>query len=149
VYTPIRQRENDDTRINIEFGPVAQRLEQQTHNLLVVGSSPTGPTRVPATIVLGITATCEPDHRFFCAPCRNVGSLNHCDLQTAIFKYPFTAPREAKDKHHTVNKPRKVFVPRFATIRRNSEHPTHFYQEISQHVQQPEFPQWRHSDEDH
>jgi hypothetical protein len=25
-------------------GPVAQRLEQQTHNLLVVGSSPTGPT---------------------------------------------------------------------------------------------------------
>ncbi len=26
-------------------GPVAQRLEQQTHNLLVVGSNPTGPTR--------------------------------------------------------------------------------------------------------
>src|ERR1041384_8595162 len=25
-------------------GPVAQRLEQQTHNLLVVGSNPTGPT---------------------------------------------------------------------------------------------------------
>ena len=27
-------------------GPVAQRLEQQTHNLLVVGSSPTGPTKI-------------------------------------------------------------------------------------------------------
>jgi hypothetical protein len=26
-------------------GPVAQRLEQQTHNLLVVGSNPTGPTK--------------------------------------------------------------------------------------------------------
>jgi hypothetical protein len=26
------------------WGPVAQRLEQQTHNLLVVGSNPTGPT---------------------------------------------------------------------------------------------------------
>jgi hypothetical protein len=26
-------------------GPVAQWLEQQTHNLLVVGSSPTGPTK--------------------------------------------------------------------------------------------------------
>src|SRR6185437_2205660 len=27
------------------WGPVAQRLEQQTHNLLVVGSNPTGPTK--------------------------------------------------------------------------------------------------------
>ena len=26
------------------FGPVAQRLEQGTHNPLVVGSNPTGPT---------------------------------------------------------------------------------------------------------
>ena len=26
------------------FGPVAQRLEQQTHNLLVAGSNPAGPT---------------------------------------------------------------------------------------------------------
>src|SRR5579863_6122477 len=30
--------------LNWAYGPVAQRLEQQTHNLLVVGSSPTGPT---------------------------------------------------------------------------------------------------------
>ena len=29
------------------WGPVAQRLEQQTHNLLVVGSNPTGPTTKP------------------------------------------------------------------------------------------------------
>jgi hypothetical protein len=29
------------------LGPVAQRLEQQTHNLLVVGSSPTRPTITP------------------------------------------------------------------------------------------------------
>ena len=28
----------------VRGGPVAQRLEQQTHNLLVVGSNPTGPT---------------------------------------------------------------------------------------------------------
>ena len=31
-------------------GPVAQRLEQQTHNLLVVGSNPTRPT----TLVRGV-----------------------------------------------------------------------------------------------
>jgi hypothetical protein len=29
----------------VRWGPVAQWLEQQTHNLLVVGSSPTGPTK--------------------------------------------------------------------------------------------------------
>lgn len=29
---------------NILIGPVAQRLEQGTHNPLVVGSNPTGPT---------------------------------------------------------------------------------------------------------
>jgi hypothetical protein len=28
----------------LEKGPVAQRLEQQTHNLLVAGSNPAGPT---------------------------------------------------------------------------------------------------------
>ena len=27
-----------------QFGPLAQRLEQRTHNPLVVGSNPTGPT---------------------------------------------------------------------------------------------------------
>lgn len=27
-------------------GPVAQRLEQSAHNRLVVGSTPTGPTRM-------------------------------------------------------------------------------------------------------
>ena len=37
---------------NILTGPVAQRLEQGTHNPLVVGSSPTGPT-----IVLGFNIT--------------------------------------------------------------------------------------------
>ena len=29
------------------IGPVAQRLEQWTHNPLVVGSNPTGPTETP------------------------------------------------------------------------------------------------------
>ena len=32
---------------NTEPGPVAQRSEQGTHNPLVVGSNPTGPTFVP------------------------------------------------------------------------------------------------------
>ena len=31
---------------NRKFGPLAQWLEQQTHNLLVVGSNPTGPTSI-------------------------------------------------------------------------------------------------------
>src|SRR5208282_3100372 len=30
-------------------GPVAQRLEQQTHNLLVPGSNPGGPTKISAS----------------------------------------------------------------------------------------------------
>ena len=30
--------------LNFKHGPVAQRLEQQTHNLLVPGSNPGGPT---------------------------------------------------------------------------------------------------------
>jgi hypothetical protein len=29
-------------------GPIAQRLEQQTHNLLVLGSNPSGPTTRPS-----------------------------------------------------------------------------------------------------
>ena len=33
-------------------GPVAQWLEQQTHNLLVVGSSPTGPTKYAVALKL-------------------------------------------------------------------------------------------------
>src|SRR6185312_5626947 len=34
------------TCATLELGPVAQRLEQQTHNLLVAGSNPAGPTTV-------------------------------------------------------------------------------------------------------
>ena len=30
--------------IELDLGPIAQRLEQQTHNLLVRGSNPCGPT---------------------------------------------------------------------------------------------------------
>jgi hypothetical protein len=37
------------------WGPVAQRLEQQTHNLLVVGSNPTGPTMLPSRPALRVT----------------------------------------------------------------------------------------------
>jgi hypothetical protein len=42
----------------LSSGPVAQRLEQQTHNLLVVGSNPTGPTKTiePQTDSLGNSA---------------------------------------------------------------------------------------------
>jgi hypothetical protein len=32
----------------MELGPIAQRLEQQTHNLLVLGSNPSGPTKLPS-----------------------------------------------------------------------------------------------------
>ncbi len=32
------------------FGPVAQWLEQGTHNPLVVGSNPTGPTKISSTV---------------------------------------------------------------------------------------------------
>jgi hypothetical protein len=41
-------------------GPVAQRLEQQTHNLLVVGSSPTGPTsKIRQSASLTETSGCD------------------------------------------------------------------------------------------
>src|SRR5437762_4458455 len=33
--------------ITVSFGPVAQRLEQRTHNPLVLGSNPSGPTSSP------------------------------------------------------------------------------------------------------
>ena len=35
------------------FGPVAQRLEQGTHNPLVVGSNPTGPTTLTSLSSIG------------------------------------------------------------------------------------------------
>jgi hypothetical protein len=41
-----RQATSDFNMLNSLSGPVAQRLEQQTHNLLVVGSNPTGPTSI-------------------------------------------------------------------------------------------------------
>ena len=34
------------SKINYDLGPIAQRLEQQTHNLLVRGSNPCGPTSI-------------------------------------------------------------------------------------------------------
>ena len=39
-------QQNDENPYYHVFGPVAQWLEQGTHNPLVVGSSPTGPTFV-------------------------------------------------------------------------------------------------------
>jgi hypothetical protein len=50
------------------MGPVAQRLEQQTHNLLVLGSNPSGPTRrrtidrVSRHLALG-SISCQPLNR--------------------------------------------------------------------------------------
>ena len=38
---------------NILIGPVAQRLEQGTHNPLVVGSNPTGPTILKSLSLTG------------------------------------------------------------------------------------------------
>ena len=38
---------------NILIGPVAQRLEQGTHNPLVVGSNPTGPTILKSLSLMG------------------------------------------------------------------------------------------------
>ena len=38
---------------NILTGPVAQRLEQGTHNPLVVGSNPTGPTTLTSLSSIG------------------------------------------------------------------------------------------------
>lgn len=38
---------------NILIGPVAQRLEQGTHNPLVVGSNPTGPTILKSLSTIG------------------------------------------------------------------------------------------------
>ena len=35
------------------LGPVAQRLEQGTHNPLVVGSNPTGPTTLTSSFAIG------------------------------------------------------------------------------------------------
>ena len=50
----------------VRVGPVAQRLEQQTHNLLVVGSNPTGPTIFPITY-----ADFDP----FCDPLAEIAML--------------------------------------------------------------------------
>jgi hypothetical protein len=36
-------------------GPVAQRLEQQTHNLLVPGSNPGGPTTTQQSLTTEVT----------------------------------------------------------------------------------------------
>ena len=36
--------------VSIEAGPVAQRLVQETHNLLVAGSNPAGPTTIEPNI---------------------------------------------------------------------------------------------------
>jgi hypothetical protein len=45
-------------RISLENGPIAQRLEQGTHNPLVVGSNPTGPKRLTQSL----TTPCAYTH---------------------------------------------------------------------------------------
>ena len=47
-------------------GPRAQRLEQETHNPLVVGSNPSRPT---------ICAPDDPDHRIASSSCPDCGSV--------------------------------------------------------------------------
>lgn len=43
-------------------GPVAQRLEQRTHNPLVVGSNPTGPTKFANQITRGLSQLTQRTH---------------------------------------------------------------------------------------
>jgi hypothetical protein len=43
-------------------GPVAQRLEQRTHNPLVVGSNPTGPTKFASQITRGLSKLTQRTH---------------------------------------------------------------------------------------
>jgi hypothetical protein len=55
-------------------GPVAQWLEQRTHNPLVGGSSPSGPTRIYCLFSRGESSTCaaQPNHD------DSVSSINLC-----------------------------------------------------------------------
>ncbi len=47
VYTRTVARFSAASLLPLNFcGPIAQRLEQQTHNLLVPGSNPGGPTKI-------------------------------------------------------------------------------------------------------
>ena len=46
--------------IELDLGPIAQRLEQQTHNLLVRGSNPCGPTSfIPVLLVMKRLGECS------------------------------------------------------------------------------------------
>ena len=38
--------------MSARVGPVAQRLEQRTHNPLVLGSNPSGPTKNPYELIV-------------------------------------------------------------------------------------------------
>ncbi len=55
--------------LNSVLGPVAQRLEQQTHNLLVVGSNPTGPT-ILFDWISSAAISAEDTGKMFCARLR-------------------------------------------------------------------------------
>ena len=58
-------------------GPVAQRLEQQTHNLLVAGSNPAGPTK-----------TKSPDPICKYLPKFSHKFLNFCSAAVSAVSYP-------------------------------------------------------------
>ncbi len=42
------------------FGIVAQRLEQDAHNVLVVGSIPTDPTKTKSIVIVKISGPTDP-----------------------------------------------------------------------------------------
>ena len=69
-------------------GPVAQRLEQRTHNPLVVGSNPTGPTSTRRNLLRSITCGTALGKWDATSP-------PHQDVMTAPHS-PFTSDRERR-----------------------------------------------------
>ena len=68
--------------LNWAYGPVAQRLEQQTHNLLVPGSNPGGPTNILRSRQSS-THSLIPhfsSHRLLLYPCASSVPLSECGL---------------------------------------------------------------------
>src|SRR5262245_59539162 len=71
------------TRIFREIGPVAQRLEQGTHNPLVGGSNPSGPTRWLAAIERCQLSTWGNGAPAACAPA--LGPIHPASFHDARF----------------------------------------------------------------
>ena len=73
------------------LGPVAQRLEQGTHNPLVGGSNPSGPTRLTddslRECIYRYKPRSDPERGFFCAifpRCQHVSQRHAWDMDRAM-----------------------------------------------------------------